>query len=264
MTHQTPFDGPELEADQETVIRMRDFDPSGWTPAQNTPLDSRVGSLPLSSPPPPPPRAMASRTDADAYAFVMAPDLPAAGSEQLATPTRHPQVALRWLPLCVGVVIGLLLSSLALAALQTQVVALQLPETLALGSAMAADEGLRTADFEITPSAVVSEGSQGTESAHKQMVRPAPARPSVDDKVSEPSEGNLLALLESKLRACAPGQHGTARLDLTVQPSGLISHAVVYGQFEGPEGSCMAKAARGLHLPSPQESARVVHRSFSW
>ncbi len=169
----------------------------------------------------------------------------------------------RLLPLGFGLVLGLLLSSLAFAALERPVIGLRVPERAEVASTLGAADGRPRADFEITPFAVASRQTQRSHGARRRTGTPVEGA-STASRVSKPSEANPFALLESKVRTCAAGQSGTARLQMTVQPSGLISHAIVYGRFEGAEGSCMAKAVRGVYLPTTTGHARVVHRSFSW
>lgn len=79
-----------------------------------------------------------------------------------------------------------------------------------------------------------------------------------------PSRDDVLAALEpiqAAVAACAKGQHGVAEVDITVQSSGQVSHAVVRGDFAGtPEGSCIARTVRGATFgPFTQPRFRVVY-----
>ena len=60
-----------------------------------------------------------------------------------------------------------------------------------------------------------------------------------------------LATVQTATSACGGGQHGLATVAFTVSgATGRVSNAVVSGQFAGtPVGSCVARAARGAHLP---------------
>ncbi|MFI5306843.1 MAG: hypothetical protein ACHQ53_05810 [Polyangiales bacterium] len=60
---------------------------------------------------------------------------------------------------------------------------------------------------------------------------------------------------------CAGGKHGIVTMATTIANSGRIARAVVEGIFQGtPEGSCMARAARGARFPRfSQQSLNVTY-----
>lgn len=62
----------------------------------------------------------------------------------------------------------------------------------------------------------------------------------------------------SAIRECAAGQNGTVQVEVTAGSSGRVRNAVITGAFAGtPEGSCMARAMRGVRFP------RFTQESFS-
>jgi hypothetical protein len=79
-----------------------------------------------------------------------------------------------------------------------------------------------------------------------------------------PSRDNVLAALEPLRKGigeCAHGQHGVAQLDITVAGNGVVTHAVVGGDFAGtPEGSCIARVARAAQfVPFAKPRFRVIY-----
>ena len=71
--------------------------------------------------------------------------------------------------------------------------------------------------------------------------------------------------LRRRLRSCTSQQSGSALLRLSVQPTGKISHVNVYGsQLDGRAESCMARAARGVHLPAQSGGIRRIEHTLSW
>jgi hypothetical protein len=56
--------------------------------------------------------------------------------------------------------------------------------------------------------------------------------------------------VRADLSQCAAGKHGIVVIDAGIANSGRVARAVIDGAFKGtPEGSCMARAARGAHFP---------------
>jgi hypothetical protein len=70
-----------------------------------------------------------------------------------------------------------------------------------------------------------------------------------------------IAQIGAAVRECARGLRGTAQLDITVANTGFVTHAVVGGDFAGtPEGSCIARAARGAQfVPFKKPRFRVIY-----
>ena len=215
------FDASEAWDDAETIIRICEVGPRDETTA----------------PAPPPP----------AHPLLTAPDFPVPNSESL-PPTSRPRGQRRLLPLGFGLALGMLVTTSTFAAFQRPAaIGLSVPETAVGASTMAFADGRRTADFEITPFEVASRQPQRSLGARKRTGSRRERAP-VTGRVSTPSEGDTFALLESKARTCSAGQSGTARLKMKVQPSGMISHAIVYGR--GPGASQQA-----LH-DAPQRARR--------
>jgi hypothetical protein len=83
----------------------------------------------------------------------------------------------------------------------------------------------------------------------------------VRDKPTREDVQAALEPVKPQVIACAQGKRGTAQADITVASSGVVTRALVVGDFAGtPEGSCMARAVRDAHFPSfAQPSFRVIH-----
>ena len=81
----------------------------------------------------------------------------------------------------------------------------------------------------------------------------APTRAEVD---------GALAGMRSEIAACAVGRSGVAEIDLTIQSSGRVSHALISGDFAGtPQGSCIARTLRKARFSAFQKPQfRVVYR----
>lgn len=64
-----------------------------------------------------------------------------------------------------------------------------------------------------------------------------------------------------QVRACVGDAHGIADVAITVQRSGVVSHALVEGTFAGsPAGSCIARTLRSVRLPPVAEpNLRVTY-----
>lgn len=77
------------------------------------------------------------------------------------------------------------------------------------------------------------------------------------DLPARPDRETVARLLNNarvQITACAAGQHGRADITLRVGSSGRVKSAVVDGAFRGTsEGSCMARAIRGLRFPAFSE-----------
>jgi hypothetical protein len=82
-----------------------------------------------------------------------------------------------------------------------------------------------------------------------------PELPTRDDVLA------ALAPIRAAVNECAHGQRGVAQLDITVANTGVVTHAVVGGDFAGtPEGSCIARAARNAQfVPFQKPRFRVIY-----
>ena len=63
---------------------------------------------------------------------------------------------------------------------------------------------------------------------------------------------------------CTNGLHGTAQLAITVHHSGRVQSVRVAGAFAGPEGSCMARAARTAQFPRFSEDRFSVTYPYTF
>jgi hypothetical protein len=99
---------------------------------------------------------------------------------------------------------------------------------------------------------------------------PAPAEPATAPQAPSgplpetPTRENVQSALDQKrseVLACAGGQHGVAEVDLTVSSSGVVTHAVVAGDFAGtPAGSCIARVVRSARFaPFSKPRFRVIY-----
>lgn len=89
-------------------------------------------------------------------------------------------------------------------------------------------------------------------------VAPAPTGP-----IDTPTRDDVLSGLDrvrSNVRACAEGRQGVAEVDLTIAKNGVVTNALVGGDFGGtPQGSCMARAVRKARFPQfTQDRYRVL------
>jgi hypothetical protein len=80
----------------------------------------------------------------------------------------------------------------------------------------------------------------------------------------QPSRGAIVKAMRSvhsAVRQCTGGRRGVAQLDLTLDGSGVVRHAIVGGQFKGTaEGSCIARAVRKARLsPFRRNTFRVLY-----
>jgi hypothetical protein len=100
--------------------------------------------------------------------------------------------------------------------------------------------------------------------ARKAAPPPAPAPPEPIDTVAEtPSRTDVLHGLDgvrSSVQACAEGRNGVAEVDLTIAANGVVTNALVGGDFGGtPQGSCIARAVRKARFPVfKQDRYRVL------
>ena len=130
-------------------------------------------------------------------------------------------------------------------------------------SASARTSAQRDTDSERTqpsaPQAAVKTGSDD-----KPVLRVVPKdAPSTATASETPTRQEVLDALEPlrpAVERCAHGQRGIAQLDITVVNTGVVTHAVVAGDFAGtPEGSCMALAARDAKFaPFQKPRFRVI------
>jgi hypothetical protein len=103
------------------------------------------------------------------------------------------------------------------------------------------------------------------DSAQPPVLRVVPqgTKPASEGPSETPTRAEVLAALEPLRPAvarCVQGQHGIAQLDITVINTGVVTHAVVAGDFAGtPEGSCIALAARDAKFaPFQKPRFRVI------
>ena len=89
----------------------------------------------------------------------------------------------------------------------------------------------------------------------------APTPATASDTPTRREVLDALEPLRPAVERCAKGQHGIAQLDITVISSGVVTHAVVAGDFAGtPEGSCIALAARDAKFaPFQKPRFRVIY-----
>jgi hypothetical protein len=95
----------------------------------------------------------------------------------------------------------------------------------------------------------------------KSVAAPAPVAES--NAIETPSRDDLLTGLDrvrSNVRACAEGRNGVAEVDLTIAANGVVTNALVGGDFGGtPQGSCIARAVRKARFPTfKQDRYRVL------
>jgi hypothetical protein len=93
--------------------------------------------------------------------------------------------------------------------------------------------------------------------------RAVPAPAPVGDQAETPSRDEVLNGLDrirSTVRACAEGRNGVAEVDLTIAANGVVTNALVGGDFGGtPQGSCIARAVRKARFtPFKQDRYRVL------
>jgi hypothetical protein len=98
-----------------------------------------------------------------------------------------------------------------------------------------------------------------SKSLRKPPAAPAPApgdaeQPTRDDVL------NGLDRVRSNVQACAEGRSGVAEVDLTIAANGIVTNALVGGDFGGtPQGSCIARAVRRARFPQfKQDRYRVL------
>ncbi|HET6340258.1 MAG TPA: hypothetical protein VFG30_43920 [Polyangiales bacterium] len=86
----------------------------------------------------------------------------------------------------------------------------------------------------------------------KSLAAPAPA-PAFGE-IETPSRDDVLHGLDrvrSTVSACAEGRTGVAEVDLTIAANGIVTNALVGGDFGGtPQGSCIARAVRKARFPT--------------
>lgn len=99
--------------------------------------------------------------------------------------------------------------------------------------------------------------------AGKTVKKAAPAPVPAQGPIEAPSRDDVLDGLDrvrSNVRACAEGRSGVAEVDLTIAASGVVTNALVGGDFGGtPQGSCIARAVRKARFPTfKQDRYRVL------
>jgi hypothetical protein len=100
--------------------------------------------------------------------------------------------------------------------------------------------------------------------ASKSVRKPAVAAPApVVGEAETPSREEVLTGLDrirSRVRECAEGRNGVAEVDLTIAANGVVTNALVGGDFGGtPQGSCIARAVRKARFqPFKQDRYRVL------
>jgi hypothetical protein len=82
----------------------------------------------------------------------------------------------------------------------------------------------------------------------------APAPAPAFGEIETPSRDDVLNGLDrvrSTVTACAEGRQGVAEVDLTIAANGIVTNALVGGDFRGtPQGSCIARAVRKARFPT--------------
>jgi len=99
--------------------------------------------------------------------------------------------------------------------------------------------------------------------ASKAVRKPAAVPPPPSEAIETPSRDDLLHGLDrirSNVQACAEGRNGVAEVDLTIAANGIVTNALVGGDFGGtPQGSCIARAVRKARFPTfKQDRYRVL------
>ncbi|HKU44996.1 MAG TPA: hypothetical protein VJR89_42845 [Polyangiales bacterium] len=94
-------------------------------------------------------------------------------------------------------------------------------------------------------------------------VAPPPPAPATDGMAETPSRADVLNGLDgvrSSVQACAGTRQGVAEVDLTIAANGVVTNALVGGDFGGtPQGSCIARAVRKARFPEfKQDRYRVL------
>jgi len=102
--------------------------------------------------------------------------------------------------------------------------------------------------------ATVAEAEAAAEAARSELPG-HPDRDAVRDAMEQ---------VRPAIEQCANGQHGTAQLHITVHHSGRVQGARVEGIFAGPEGSCMALAARRARFPRFSEDRFSLTYPFTF
>jgi hypothetical protein len=100
-----------------------------------------------------------------------------------------------------------------------------------------------------------------SKSVRKPAVAPPPSQ--VAEQAETPSREEVLSGLDrirSRVRECAEGRNGVAEVDLTIAANGVVTNALVGGDFGGtPQGSCIARAVRKARFqPFKQDRYRVL------
>ncbi len=118
----------------------------------------------------------------------------------------------------------------------------------------------REPDNSHEPPPAAAEPTAREQSATLRVV-PSPEHADLPDIPSREDVLAALAPIRAAVRACARDMHGTAQLDVTVANTGFVTYAVVGGDFAGtPEGSCIARAARGAQfVPFKKPRFRVIY-----
>ncbi|HKP57130.1 MAG TPA: hypothetical protein VJV78_10430 [Polyangiales bacterium] len=97
----------------------------------------------------------------------------------------------------------------------------------------------------------------------RKVAPPPPAPAPVDSMAETPSRSDVLNGLDrvrTSVQACAEGRNGVAEVDLTIAANGVVTNALVGGDFGGtPQGSCIARAVRKARFPEfKQDRYRVL------
>lgn len=116
------------------------------------------------------------------------------------------------------------------------------------------------------PSPAPAESGRARPRVASKTVRKTVAAPAPDpasNEIETPSRDDLLNGLDrvrSNVRACAEGRNGVAEVDLTIAANGVVTNALVGGDFGGtPQGSCIARAVRKARFPTfKQDRYRVL------
>jgi hypothetical protein len=92
--------------------------------------------------------------------------------------------------------------------------------------------------------------------------RPQAAPTELPETPSRKDVSSSLDALRAAIQTCSDGRSGVAEVDLTINGSGQVAHALVSGDFAGtPQGSCMARALRSARFaPFQKPKFRVLYR----
>jgi hypothetical protein len=111
----------------------------------------------------------------------------------------------------------------------------------------------------------VQQAQEAAEAAAAAAAEAEAARAELPPHPDRDAVRESMEAVRSAITECAGGQHGTARLRITVHHSGRVQGAQVEGTFAGSsEGSCMALAARRARFPAFSEDRFSITYPFTF